>query len=766
MMPLLLATAISDSTPASGHALLPGGILNLLDAAVRALLVACVVGAGLRILAGRHVPAQKAAWGLVLAGALLMPLLAPWAGKANWLPSGATWVVPAHAWSQSLVSRVAGTWVAAPRVAGFNPAKTPLDAPRPAQFAAPSPATETSVASASERFDSSVPASSQADRFPAPTISSAQTAGADAESGRPAGTPMYLPLSDLVWMIYGTVCLALLLRLCYGLGGAIGLWQSAEPIQLDSNSALGLCLRCSRKISSPVTVGSAVVLPADYDEWDTEKLRIVLAHERSHVRQGDFYLQALAGLYTAIFWFNPLGWWLRRKLSDLSEAISDHAGLEEAASHASYARILLEFAALPRRTQVGVAMARTGRIAERIERLLNENSFRQAFTGGPRRLWAVLVLVPLAVFAATALVRVQAGVQAAQILQKQEQGPIVGQSTPPNTPEPAEASAPATPATNPAPPEDEDAAQAPATPAPPPASAPATPAAPALAPTPPTPPPGPDEADQTDLVQTNQDQTVTNTVTAQCNRRNTSIALTRNLIHVSSRNGYAYAYSSNGDSYALVSGSDKNHVSFSGDWYDGRRAEIDKARAMAHGDFLWFTRDGKSYIIDDPQIVARIQAMYKPMEDLGRQQEELGKQQAALGQQQAEMGHRQRLATIPTPDISHEMAELNAAIAALQAKKNGTITMEQLAELQGKIGELQGKLGGLQGQIGVKQGELGHQQGLLGEQQGRLGEQQGRLGAEQGRLAHEADSKVKSIIDESLKNGRRAASAVKAVRSS
>ena len=44
---------------------------------------------------------------------------------------------------------------------------------------------------------------------------------------------------------------------------------------------------------------------ADYDEWDQEKLRIVLAHERSRVRQGDFYIQALAGFYVALFWFSP-----------------------------------------------------------------------------------------------------------------------------------------------------------------------------------------------------------------------------------------------------------------------------------------------------------------------------------------------------------------------------------------------------------------------------------------------------------------------------
>jgi hypothetical protein len=35
-----------------------------------------------------------------------------------------------------------------------------------------------------------------------------------------------------------------------------------------------------------------------------------------------------------------------------------------------------------------------------------------------------------------------------------------------------------------------------------------------------------------------------------------------------------------------------------------------------------------------------------------------------------------------------------------------------------------------------------------------VGSQQGRLGAEQGRLARDADVKIKSIIDESLKEGK------------
>src|SRR6478672_1563782 len=120
MMLSFIASTISASAPASVHAVLPGGILKLADAAVRSLLVAGVVGAGLRLLAPRHVPAQKAAWGLVLAGALLMPVLAPLAGNSTWLPSRATFVVPMQTWSQTVASRVAS----------LLPAKHEVEMPR------------------------------------------------------------------------------------------------------------------------------------------------------------------------------------------------------------------------------------------------------------------------------------------------------------------------------------------------------------------------------------------------------------------------------------------------------------------------------------------------------------------------------------------------------------------------------------------------------------------------------------------------------------
>jgi len=80
-------------------------------------------------------------------------------------------------------------------------------------------------------------------------------------------------------------------------------------------------VRISADIETPVTIGATILLPESYEDWDRSKLRVVLAHERSHVLQGDFYLQVVTGIYAALFWFSPLGWWLKKEISDLAEAI-------------------------------------------------------------------------------------------------------------------------------------------------------------------------------------------------------------------------------------------------------------------------------------------------------------------------------------------------------------------------------------------------------------------------------------------------------------
>jgi beta-lactamase regulating signal transducer with metallopeptidase domain len=103
----------------------------------------------------------------------------------------------------------------------------------------------------------------------------------------------------LIALAYFLVATALLIRLLLGFFSAIRLWRSATPIAPSSNSFFdaNLNLRTSNKISSPVTIGSGIVLPTGYTSWSQEKLRIVLAHERTHVIQRDFHLLTLLALY-------------------------------------------------------------------------------------------------------------------------------------------------------------------------------------------------------------------------------------------------------------------------------------------------------------------------------------------------------------------------------------------------------------------------------------------------------------------------------------
>ena len=86
-------------------------------------------------------------------------------------------------------------------------------------------------------------------------------------------------------------------------------------------------------------------------------------------------------------------------------------------------------------------MARSGSLSRRIERLLNDVTFCQAFAGTRRGL-AALAVVPIALFVATAMVRVDAAGQ--QTPDKdQVMLPSTGIVTPEIAPAPQEPPAPA-----------------------------------------------------------------------------------------------------------------------------------------------------------------------------------------------------------------------------------------------------------------------------------------------------------------------------------
>jgi beta-lactamase regulating signal transducer with metallopeptidase domain len=800
--------------------MIPAGVPILLEAAVRALVAALVLWAGLRLLRVRNVPAQKTAWGLVLAVALAMPLLMriplpAWAQvrvpmpalPAMHLPASSTAhpaVQPARqsALPQSVAlnsdplpsapaassASLEATPVFSLKATGRNPAPPVsaygFDASADAQAAAP--ADEQPAAQPVRQFAAQPSAPALARSFLVRAVTAAFGPADDSPRSfalSSAFTPARLLAA--LWLLYLAVGAALLLRLVFGLASSLRLWTSALPVHIPAEAAHDplIPVRASRRVASPVNIGSGIVLPADYTAWDAGKLRVVLAHERSHVHQRDFYLQLLSRLYASLIWFSPLGWWLKRKLSELGEAISDRAGLAAAGSPSAYAELLLEFAVLPRPPITGVAMAHTNNLSARIERLLNDNAFRQSFAGR-RRAFVALLLVPIAILASTALVRVQA----ARVITGASMFQIAPQSQDQQSPPPqsnAQSSNPQSSSADSSTAIQSDSGQS-APPAP--QSAPATGPAPEGAPpssVAPTAPPSPDapstpifltapEKDSMPMVITVPPlpqvapmppmSVVTPMELNQLSDDGMSIDFSglndkvMRLSKIDAMNGLLFVDvgDMDCDAAALV-GDPGTTPRFFGAWNDGDGGyadEIDKARKQAHGHFFWFRHDGKSYIIDDPAIVSQLETMQSRLGDLRKQMSDLREQERGLGDQEREQARKQREAAqnLPKPDLTDAVAQLNAAVAALKSSQGETVSREQLAEIQRRLGEIQRKL--IVSEVKVDWSAQSADWSKWSQAMSEYGAKMGALGSQMGAVAKENRQKIRSIVEESLKNGK------------
>jgi TonB family protein len=203
------------------------------------------------------------------------------------------------------------------------------------------------------------------------------------------------PPVDGFLILYALIAAALLSRqLAAGLRVYLIL-RAARRI--DAPWTAGLDVRVTPALASPATVGTTILLPGCFHEWDPPRLAAVLAHERSHVQERDWHLLWLAQVHACLFWLNPMAWWMRRRLALLAEMTADEAALQAVADRPGYAQILLDFANARTGRSV-ISMSQHSNVSVRIDRLLSET--------GPsrppvpwRRLAAFMAVIPAAVAA-------------------------------------------------------------------------------------------------------------------------------------------------------------------------------------------------------------------------------------------------------------------------------------------------------------------------------------------------------------------------------
>ena len=319
----------------------------VLDLSMRTLAAALAVAAVLRLMRVTSAGVRHAAWTVVLAAMLLMPLL----------PS----VVPALPLPVAPVPAVAPPDFLA-IASGPQDVVTPSIAP-PRTTSAPA-----AVAAA-----------------PPVSVAAAETSSTSAR---------WLPTAAVA--IYAAGLLLFLGRLVHG-------WQRVSAMIARATGADGADgVHESSEVAVPLTAGvlrPRIILPAAWKTWPADTLAAVLAHERAHVRRRDPLVAFIARLNRAIFWFHPLAWWLERQLAVTAEHACDEAATRAIAEPRRYAEILVEMADVVRRQggriawqAVGVNGA--GFLSGRIDRVLR---------GAPARVSPAKAALTLAVSAAAIL---------------------------------------------------------------------------------------------------------------------------------------------------------------------------------------------------------------------------------------------------------------------------------------------------------------------------------------------------------------------------
>jgi beta-lactamase regulating signal transducer with metallopeptidase domain len=202
-----------------------------------------------------------------------------------------------------------------------------------------------------------------------------------------------------------------------------------------------------------------------------------------------------------------------------------------------------------------------------------------------------------------------------------------------------------------------------------------------------------------------------------------------------------------GPRYVIMSGN-SDEVSMSGDEEDLQHAR--ELRKKISGDFIWFERDEKSYIITDRDFIAKAKALFAPEEALAKQQDELGREQDGLGKQQDALGEKMEAVKVKIDDITPELQQVRTRL--LELETTGA-TQEELGRLQSRLGQLQSEVGRFQSKAGAGQAEIGRQQAELGRKQGELGRQQGELGRQQGELAKKASQQLREMFDDAIARG-------------
>ena len=189
--------------------------------------------------------------------------------------------------------------------------------------------------------------------------------------------------------------------------------------------------------------------------------------------------------------------------------------------------------------------------------------------------------------------------------------------------------------------------------------------------------------------------------------------------------GFAYSTSSDGDDfeYAVMERGDGGSVSSSSGSWSNLQDLLD---STDDDDVFFFALHGKKYVVKDPALVSRAQAIVRPMQELGSKQGKLGAIQGRIGAEQGRIGARQGV--------------LGARLAALATRNAFSRRDDSDTEIE--IEHIQHEMEKLSREIEK-----------LGREQEPLRARQVELGRRMERLAKQVGSELRELAERSIDDG-------------
>jgi len=163
-----------------------------------------------------------------------------------------------------------------------------------------------------------------------------------------------------------------LMMLRLGLDSARLIFWRLRSSRIDSMGSIEI--RSLSTLDSPVAAGvfrQIIFVPAQWLEWPEETRRMVLSHETWHHRRRDPLWRWVAGISLAVNWYNPLVWWMVRRLKVQCEYACDACVLHQGVSARDYATLLCDLAECSDHGMHAIAIAGKTSLEGRVKRLMS-----------------------------------------------------------------------------------------------------------------------------------------------------------------------------------------------------------------------------------------------------------------------------------------------------------------------------------------------------------------------------------------------------------